>query len=550
MDTAPDDLIEYEGGEILANLEDRTLTGLLVPYNEVGRTNVGRFQVEAGTIELPTDPVIVGINTDHVRHDVVGRATRVWEEPAGIMATFQIAKTEAGDRALADATSPDGKRRRLSGEFGPAMIRAGKLVAGHAKLWGAALVERGAFPSAMVLASDTEETTPAEPATTTEGESTVDTITVEAGATPTAQVAASAPAAVPPTMTTPAGTTTPRVNREPAMRDVFASIAALKSNPGDTDARDVLAALANITISGNGSLPTGANGTPSLIQPSWVGQLYQGVEYVREYITLGKLGTDISVEGKKGFTLHRRSATTGTTELALATATADWSGNKNAISGYSGFTQSATSSRRNFALGNDLAREWYDLPGGAAFVEAFLRLLIEHYMFWSDTHANADWVTAAGTPVAPATSSYSSDYPAAMGMVIQGILAVKAKKANTERRDVPTFAILNSIAYESLAYAVGGEQNLPAFVDFRVSTNSEGTADRVQLVQGDTGIDDTASVIVGARPAVEFDELPGGPLQINALDLANGGIDRAVHGYLQTFEVRPEAVVLIGTADV
>lgn len=52
-----------------------------------------------------------------------------------------------------------------------------------------------------------------------------------------------------------------------------------------------------------------------------------------------------------------------------------------------------------------------------------------------------------------------------------------------------------------------------------------------------------------SRRAIEFDELPGGPLQIDALELAKGGIDRAVHGYLQKFVVRPEAIVTVGVAD-
>ena len=557
------DIIEIEGGEVLANLEDRTITGLLVPYNEIGRTNVGQFQVEAGIIQIPADPSVITLNIDHDRFNPVGRGTRVWEESAGIMATLAIANTPEGDAALADARDPNGKRRRLSGEFRTG-IKAGKATGGN--LSGAALVERGAFPSAMVLASDTPD--PAEPTPApanitrftdaagvewqrvTEPTPEVEQTNTPIDELPNPEGESEVTATAIPATQIPGGTTTPRVNSNPTAREVFASIAAFKSNPSDTAARDVLAALADIKISGNGSLPTGANGSPSIIQPNWVGQLYQGVEYVREYVTLGKTGTDISVEGKKGFTLHRRAATTGTTELELATGTADWAGNKAELSGYSGFTQTKQSTRRNFALGNDIAREWFDLPGGAEYVEAFLRLLIEHYYYWTDAYAAADWIAAAGTAVAPATTDYSDKYPASMGMVIQGILEVKKRKGPSKRRDVPTFAILNEVAYTELAYAAGGAENLPAFVEFRVSTDSEGTADRVQLVQGDTGIEDTASVIVGARPAIEFDELPGaGPLQINALDLAHGGIDRAVHGYMQTFRVRDEAVVLVGTPD-
>jgi hypothetical protein len=568
------DLIEFEGGDVLANLDERTITGLLLPYGEEGRTNIGRFTVEAGAVELPADPIVVGINTDHDRPAVVGRATRVWEEPAGVMATFKIAETPAGDAALADAIDPNGTRRKLSAEFGPAMIKAGKLVAGTARLWGAALVERGAFPSAQVLAEDTPEPpvaeTPApEPTeaahigvelavlpdditvTTPAGDSAVYTpdatpaeVNPEGGSTVTAtEVLAGAPASVPPTMlaTAPAATTEPRT---PSMRDVLASIAEVKSNPHAADALQVLAALTDIKLTGSGSLP----GSTSLLQPNWLGQLYQGVPYEREYIGLGTLGTDISAAGKKGFKISR--GTSGTPILGPAGIPngGAWAGNKAEINSYNGFTTSATSTLNRFAVGNDIAREFYDLPGGTEFIEAFLKLVLEDHLYWSDTLALTTIVGAAGAAVAPVT--YPTDYPGALGKLIQGVLAVKARKSDG-RRDVPTFAIANEKAYAELVYATGGDQNLPAFVNIAVSTDRSGTVDgTVKVVQGDIGIDDTTAVIVGASKAIEFDELAGGPLLVDALDLAKGGIDKAVHGYLQTFVVRSEAIVKIGVADV
>ena len=76
-----------------------------------------------------------------------------------------------------------------------------------------------------------------------------------------------------------------------------------------------------------------------------------------------------------------------------------------------------------------------------------------------------------------------------------------------------------------------------------------GTIGRVTVVNGDTGISGTPSVLVGSKVGVDFDELAGGPLRIDAIDLAKGGIDKATHGYLQVFKKRPEAFVHIGTAD-
>jgi hypothetical protein len=135
-----------------------------------------------------------------------------------------------------------------------------------------------------------------------------------------------------------------------------------------------------------------------------------------------------------------------------------------------------------------------------------------------------------------------------MGQLIQGILAVKKRKTDG-RRDVPDFAIANDIAYAQLVYAAGGDTALPAFVNISIGTDSTGSADSIRVVQGDNGIQATSSVTVGASNSIQFDELPGGPLVVDALDIAKGGVDRAVHGYLQTFVNRPEALIRIGTAD-
>jgi hypothetical protein len=387
--------------------------------------------------------------------------------------------------SLADATDPNGSRRKVSAEFGPAVIKAGKLVAGHAKLWGSALVAAGAFPSAQVLAEDTPDAPPAEEVTA-EGEH----IALEVPALP-ADITATTPAGdsavytpdaapaegnptegesnvtavlagaqvVPPTLAPVAPVTTQP--RPVDLNQVYAAFATLRANPYDADATQVPAALTDIKISGSNALP--ASG---VINPNWLGQLYDGVSYEREYINLGNLGTNITAGGKKGFKVKR-----GTSGSPIAGPDGipnggTWPGNKAEINSYNGFTSTGESFRRNFAVGNDIAREFYDLPGGAEVVEAFLKLFIEDYLYWSDMWALYDIGTSAGAPVAAET--YPTDYPAALGQLIQGILAVKARKADG-RRDVPTFAIANDVAYKELVYAAGGAEHLPEFVSIALS---------------------------------------------------------------------------------
>lgn len=571
------DPIHIIGGEVLANLDDRSITGLLIPFNEIGNTNVGRFQVEAGVIELPTDPSVITLNLDHDRFAPVGRATRVWEEPVGVMCSWAIAKTPAGDEALADALDPNGKRRAFSAEFRTG-IKHGKATGGV--LAAGALVERGAFPSASVLAADTSddtteaaddptttrevneytdedgatwrrvvETETTEQATDTGTETTIVTTITEdetdqAEAAPTEQETEVTASQVVPATQRPQtpGVTSARATDPQA---VFAAIADLLWNPMNrmndaAPSHGVLAALGTLKFGGDAAIHSGGD----VIRENWLGQLYQGIPYTRQYINLGNLGTNITAGGKAGYTLYR-----GTEEAPVGNFPGNWAGDGAALNGGVGFTKSHSSTLDRFAFGDKLAREFFDLPGGSEAVEAFFRLVLEDHLVWSDEKALATWVEVAGAPIAPKTypGVDGHDYPDTMGMVVQGILAVKAKK-DDKRRDVPTFVIANEIAYEELLYTP--KELIPEFVTFNTGTDSTGTADGLTLVVGDTGVESTASVIVGAGASVDFDELPGGPLHIDALGIADGTVDKAIHGYLQTFKIRPEAVVHIGKADI
>ncbi|MDF2575845.1 MAG: hypothetical protein K0S05_2757 [Agromyces sp.] len=573
-----DDLIQFEGGEVLANLEDRTITGLLIPFGEEGRTNIGRFMVEAGAVELPADPSIVSLNLDHDRSKNVGRAVRLWEEPRGVMATYSIAKTTEGDAALADALDPNGKRRKLSGEFGPAMIRAGKLVAGHAKAWGSALVEAGAFPSAQVLAADTPDVPePVEPAadsganpehlevevaelpaditaTTPAGDTAIYTpepapaeTNQEGGSTVTATAVVSAevrPASIPATLLSGASAQVLASAPEQAyeLGQVFGAMAQVKGGIQDADAMAVLAALSDIKV--------GTLDSAGVVQHSWVGKVWQGKTYARKFIDLATHGTNISIGGKKGFKLDQGTA-----------LVAAWAGNKVELPSGTATTTVISSTLRKYGFAADIAREFYDLPGGAEVIEAFVRGVVDSYAKVSDLDALNDIVKTAawngsgafGSNVlgVQAPGTYPTQYTDSLGQLIQGIEAV------TDADDTPSFAIANAAAWNELIYTP--KDLIPEFVSFNFNTDGTGTADgKVTVVKapasgftlGANVYTTAPAVVVGAKQAIEFDEIGETPVQLDALDIAKGGIDKAVIGYLQTFIVRPESVVLVGTKNV
>lgn len=548
-------------GTLTASREDRTATGLLVPYGEQCSSNLGRFAVDSGAFSIPADLAGIGLNVEHEREQVVGQVTALTGTDQGVVATFSFAKTPEGEQALADALS--GKRRALSAEVAGVAIRAGKAVAG--RIFGAALVKQGAFPSATLLAAavdtegesttthneseytdengvtwrrveDAEVTT--ESTETGEKTTTVTTVTEE---TETPEVPADEteeePVGVPNTLTAAkvAGEKKITEQSDIDLGSVYASIASMRSAAPTQEAATLLAALADIKISGTNSLPVGG----SVLQPNWVGQVWQGKEYSRKYISLLALGTNISAAGKKGYKLTRGTSASPQTRLG-----GDWAGNKVEVPTGQAFTAPLTSTLRRFAFAADIAREFYDLPGGQEVVEAFIRLIVEDYAVWSDEAALTDIRTAAGTPVVPAT--YPTGYPAAMGRLIQGVRAISRAK------DTPSFAIVNAAAMDQLVYTP--HEQVPEFISLAVTSEGTATVDgKVQVVEAPdsffTGVNAAQpAAIVGAKNAIEFDEVGSTPIQIDALEIAKGGVDKALHGYLQTFVVRPESLVLVGTA--
>lgn len=550
--------VTIDAGTLTANREERIVSGLLLPYGEDCRSNLGKFRFDAGVVQVPRDLTGMSLNVEHERERVIGGPVTLAETPAGIVATFKMAQTPEGDAALEDIAA--GRRRHLSAEVAGVKIKDGKGIAG--RLFAAALVAKPAFPSATLLAAeDTDE----EPVVTeaheeetftdengvtwtrvvdteveTEGNKTTTTTTVieetEEPEAPAEEEEEPAVATAPNTLTAAKADTTKLEvkDREIDLSTIYASIAGAKA--GDRQAAETLmAALSDIKMSGTGALP----GT-GVLQPNWVGPVWQGKTYERKYINLAKLGTEIGIAGKKGFKINRGTAASPKTMLG-----GDWAGNKVEVPTGQAHTSTIESSLRRFAFAADIAREFYDLPGGQEVVEAFIRLIVEDYAVWSDEKALADIVSTAGTAVAPGT--YPTEYSGALGQLIQGILAVKRAK------DVPSYAIVNQTAYEELLFTP--KDLVPEFISFAFSTELTGSADggSVTVVEAPddsfTGLaEGEPAVLVGAKNAIEFDEVGATPIQIDALEIAKGGVDRAVHGYLQTFVVRPEAVVLVGTA--
>ena len=566
-----------DAGTLTLSEEDMTATGLLVPFGVKARSNLGEFEVGSGVFSIPADVTGASLNVEHARENVVGGFTKAWEQPEGILGTFKFAETDEGRAAFADAKS--GKRKNLSAEVANVVIRAGRAVSG--RLFAAALVERPAFAGATLLAA--EDTAPDDLISPDQQSTDPEHLLVDANAFPediTVSVADETrtytPEAAPAEDNPEGGSTVTATATEPGTQvpapalpttllagaptgaapesgrakdidlgSIFAAMESLRSGGGDRDAATtLLAALADIKAEAAGGL-TGANS--GVTQPAWVGRMWQGRRYVRKYIDLAThLYGGIQLGGRKGFKLDQGTA--------LVTA---WAGNKTEIGSGTGTTSVFSSSRRQYGWAADIAREWFDLEGGAEVIQALIEGVIDSYAKITDEDALKDIFTAASKTstaldrlVAPATlpagTPANAQYYPAYVQLIQAIEAI------SDANDTPAFAVVNPVAWAQLLYTP--KELLPEFVSLSLTAgtgeaNLDGKVKVVKAPQsfftGTAGAN--PQVLAGAKNAIEFREQGTTPIQLDALDIAKGGVDKAVIGYMETFVVRPESLVLIGT---
>lgn len=532
-------LVEYVSETVLANEEERTITTLLLPFGEVGNTNAGRFTVEAGTLELPADPEVVGLNLDHQRNSPVGRAIRVEETAEGVMATFRIAKTPEGDAALADALNPEGKRRRMSAEF-DAVIRAGRMVMG--RLFGAALVEKPAFPSATVLASDIgdlpdpegpatreeaiaraiagineafdqyaahieralntqtpEEAEPSEDAEETTNEPEVPADTEEntvADAVVSETLAASAPA----------------LPENISAREAFQLLAA--SHEGKADASrlaklqetytpdtQVFAAQANVPFAG-GPVPY----NPA---PQWIGEIWDA-NPVKPVIS--------DLLGSKELTSRKVSGFKFTTRPEGA----EWAGNGAEIHSAPIATTPYDYTAKYWAGGNTFSREWTDFGVSDTLMQWYFEEQTRNFQLWLDQTA-LDGITSSAFEL-DADDPTGLSIGAGFSAIIDGAAQVIANTNGV----VPTFALVKASLYKQMLKTP--QNNVLGYLNAALGLE-EGSLNGFQIRPVPDAKMGNFAVLVGARQGADIYTLPGSPVRAETLNVANGLINVGLYGY-------------------
>ncbi|MCT2277998.1 phage portal protein [Micromonospora chalcea] len=111
-------------GAFQVDMERRTITGLVVPWGEIGRSDGKKWRFLPGSLQFDADQVNrIKLLVDHDNSQPVGRLERTWSDNVGQWGVFRVARGPAGDRALAEAA--DGARDGLSVGIGFAGADAG-----------------------------------------------------------------------------------------------------------------------------------------------------------------------------------------------------------------------------------------------------------------------------------------------------------------------------------------------------------------------------------------------------------------------------------------
>lgn len=525
-------------GDFALDVESRTLRGILLPFGETSaKSQTGHVaNFAADDIILPRDVSVVTLNRRHNRHDPVGRATVLEKREKHVYAEFAIADTDEGDAYLAEERDT---LRKLSPEV---LFAADNK---HARLTGAALVDTGAFASAALFAVASTEEHHEDEFTDengvtwkrkqdTEREHDDETNTTKTQ-TPVVESVDEAPNADPAKDTpnegefamtasiVPGGVVTPPEKKTNQSASALFAALAQKHTSGDSSA---LAAFQELDASSGlfaAYAPLAditATGAAATVQAQFVGEVWKKRAFTQRVIPLF---------GHDDLTALKIEGWQWTTPPAVG----DWAGDKAAVPSNTPVLAAVTGTAERIAGAHDVDRALRDF-GNEAFWASYFRAMTEDYARKADAKVFTKAV-AASTTVAPGT--VPTGVPAGAAAIVDGALSV------IDAGYAPTFAMVSTAIYRDLLLTKK-DQTLE-FLNMALGLE-EGQLDTFKFIPH-SGL--TAKrVIVGAKEAGTVYELPGAPVRVEGIDVAHGGIDPALFGYVGWITNDAKALASVTTA--
>lgn len=473
----------------------RTIEGIVLPWDEFGRTNNGAMKFSAGGINLPEDITRVKLLAGHSPNGIpVGHAT-AWESTReGLKMTFKFGSGADADRALTaaaehviDAFSIEAYGIEKEGTT----VKAAALAA-------VALVPMPAFANARVatvLASapapdgqqsstDDDEDTDDQDTNSTSSDDDEDT---DKEKSTTVDKSLLQPGVMP-------GTTNSNTTTEvhASLDDVMNFLTGCVR--GDA-AAELKAELTDITDAST----MGRNA------PQWLGELWNGVTYTRRVIPLLTTAplTSRKAVGYKWVTKP---------------GVDKYSGNKAEIPSKGASIEQVERDAQRWAGGNDLDRVFWDFKE-TEFLNAYWRAMAESYAFETDQEAGKFLVDEASVIDGGADNIIHA--------VARGSIAI-----DNELHTPASFVLINPNDYEQILQLTN--LDAPKYLDLVPATDPKKWVTS-QFVPAGTAI-------LGTKSAVTHYELGGSPLRVEAEHIAKGGRDAALFGYTALMVNRPEGL--------
>jgi HK97 family phage prohead protease len=495
-----------------ADTNKRTISGKIVTWDEQGSTSAGLTVFEKDSIDFSKP---VKLLLEHERTKPLGKLVDITATDTGLEATFRLAKTFSADDALEEAATGlrDGfsvgvKINEWKNEEGVLRIKS-------STLQEVSLVTDPAIDSARVAevaASETPENSEAAAEDTTTEENKVSEINSEAPIATEAVEAAQAPVVTAQYM----AYTKPRVDTNVTAGQYLN--AQVKALAGDTDARDLVAALQIATVSENtGTVP-----------PNYLRDVIGVIDSSRPFIDSIERAP-LPASGMKIFT--PKLGTQATT--ALTAEGVEFSSTDTAVT----FQEDTVV---KFAGANIVNVELFD-RSDPSFADLLVRELAASYAQKTDAYAAT--IAADGSD----TSSGASLYKA----IAQGIAdSYGVMRFTPNRLLVATSGGYENVDFANILGAVDGS-NRPLFAaggslqnagGLVTQGSTNGTVAGLDLVvdpnyTGNTG--GTKVALVYPSAAMRFHE--SGTIELRANVVANGRIEIGLYGYVCVVNRYPTA---------
>ena len=483
-----EDLVIPAAPTVTCNLEDRTIHGVILPYDTLAqRTSKGAVVFAAGAIQHHPDLGRVKLLIDHDARQSVGYCTGLTQTAQHVEASFHIPPGPAGDDALNKITdhTRDGLSVGVDGTMHHLSADRSRTVITAATLKEVSLVSLPAYEDARVLTVKCSLTDP---------ESVNDELTPPAApATPAAQpqppAAPAATFAQPPAPYTGDNGTGPAAQLTlSAVTEALADVLA----DGGGSARDVMAALADI-------VPANDAGR-GFLRDEWVGELWTARRTRRPFVDLFNENKPLRGMKLKGWRWNVRPTVD------------DYEGNKEEIPTSTASTAPAEATPYRIAGGWDIDRIYVDL-GDPDMIEALFAAALEDYLVKSEARVVTQTLAAATAVPAQA------DVPAAL--VSLGVAAGNIGANLSGISFAPdVWADFLSTPREQLPWWVTQGSASVSITDTEVKVGGLTLAVNSELAAG---------VLVAAdRRAAKFREHR---VRVNAIDLPRGGVDLGLFAY-------------------